>query len=213
MKRTTEHRSYAVVVAIVALVVAALHASEPELVSFDVHKGKVAFDVATNVPALGVHGKSADLEGRARVRHDQGNLVLEEIEAVVPVKTLETGLALRDEHMKKYVFTTPDGKQPDVRFAATRVSCPAVAGGQGSCRVAGELSIRGVARPFEMALKLSEAGGGFRAGGDGVVKLSAYGIDRPSQFGVTTSDEITLHIEFAAKPAGTQVSANARGGR
>ena len=61
---------------------------------------------------------------------------------------------------------------------------------------------RGLLRPFTMTLTVSRDGGGFRAAGDGIVKLSAYGIEQPAQFGVRTRDDVKLHLDFTARPSG-----------
>jgi hypothetical protein len=63
-----------------------------------------------------------------------------------------------------------------------------------------------------MSLTISHENGGFRAAGDGIVKLSAYGIEQPAQFGVRTRDEVKLHLDFTARPLGVS-SAPAGGAR
>ncbi|HSL23204.1 MAG TPA: YceI family protein [Vicinamibacterales bacterium] len=173
--------------------------------------GTATFDVGTNIPAVGVHGKSANLRARAQIREDEEAITIEKMEATLPVKTLSTGLGLRDEHMRKYVFTTGEGQTPDLKFVADQADCARAAGGESTCKVSGQLAIRGTPRPFAMTLKVNRAGEGYRAAGDGTVKLSTYGIAQPSQFGVTTEDEVKLHLEFTAKPSGNQTAAR-RGG-
>ena len=129
------------------------------------------------------------------------------------VQTLSTGLGLRDEHMRKYIFTTGDGKLPDLTFVADRTACAPAAAGESTCKVSGQLAIRGTTRPFAIALKVNKAGDSYRAAGDGTLKLSAYGIAQPSQFGVTTTDEVKLHLEFTAKPGPTQIAGLSGGQR
>jgi len=176
----------------------------------EVRGGTASFDVDTNVPALSVHGKSNALEGRVRVHGGPNGPVLEQIEAKLPVETLQTGLKLRDEHMRKYIFTTNDGQVPDVRFVAEKATCSKASGNQSTCQVAGDLVIRGTARPFTIALKVTEDKGSYRASGDSVVKLSAYGIDKPSQLGVSTVDEVKLRLDFTAHPAPVATSGVSR---
>ncbi len=193
-------------------------AADQDAMSVDVHGGTVTFDAATNVSAISVHGKSTALEGHARVRHAEQGLVIEQMEASVPVVSLATGMGLRDTHMRKYVFTTSDGQMPDVRLEAGNAACVhARAGGREmSCQLAGNLSIRGTLRPFVMTLKVNESGesgGAFQAAGDAVVKLSAYQIERPSQLGVQTADDVKLHLEFTGRPAAASLTAAYRGGR
>lgn len=62
-----------------------------------------------------------------------------------------------------------------------------------------------------MVLKVSEDRDTLRAVGEGKVTLSAYGIERPSQLGVTTADDVKLKFDITAKQSGP--SAVATSGR
>jgi len=176
--------------------------ASPEASVVKVRGGTASFDAATNVSAISVHGKSSELDGRARVREGSNGLALESVEATLPVKSLATGMGLRDQHMRKLVFTNSDGSVPDIKFVSRRAACsPDAAKRAAKCTVAGELAIRGILRPFTMTLIVSRDGSDYRAAGDGIVKLSSYGIEQPSQFGVRTRDEVKLHVDFTARPA------------
>jgi polyisoprenoid-binding protein YceI len=144
------------------------------------------------------NGKSTALEGRARIRQSADGLLVEQLEAALPVRTLNTGLGLRDEHMRKYVFATPDGLMPDMRFAAERAICSGF-GAAKMCQLLGDMIIRGTSRPFAMTLKVNGQGNAFRVSGDGVVKLSTYGIPLPSQLGVTAMDDVKFHVNFVVQ--------------
>jgi len=175
---------------------------KPETIQIE--HATATFQVGTNMPGLFVKGKSEALQARVQIHRSSEGVTLEHIEAQLPVKTLATGIALRDQHMREHVFTTPDGQVPDMKFEGESISCPGILPGhEGSCRVSGTLSIRGTARDFSVLLKIREAGGApaFRAVGDGVVKLSDYGIEQPSQFGVSTSNDVQIHLEFTGKEA------------
>lgn len=166
----------------------------------EVRGGTAAFDAATNVSAIGIHGKSAALEGRATVKDSAKGFSIQQLEAIVPVKTLNTGMGLRDEHMRKHVFTTDDGKLPDLRFSSSSSSCSG-SDKQSTCEVKGELAVRGTSKPFTITLKVTRESGSYRAVGDGVVKLSTYGIPAPSQLGVKVADDVKLHLDFVARTA------------
>ena len=177
----------------------------------DVNRATVSFDVGTNVPALRVHGKSESLTARAQLSVGPEGIVLEQMTASVPVHSLKTGLALRDEHMRKYIFATADGQTPDVRFSGERAGCLRTGPGQRStCTVNGTLVIRGTARPFTIVLTVNEEKGNLRASGDGIVKLSTYGIEQPSQLGVRTTDEVKLKLELVGRYPAPQVTMNSR---
>lgn len=175
----------------------------------EISGGTATFHASTNVPAIAIHGKSSALAGRARIRQIPNGLVIENLEAVLPVDTLNTGMGLRDKHMREYVFKTPDGKLPDVRFVADRVTCATV-GAAADCQLSGDLVIRDTPRPFSLALKVTTEGSAFRATGDGVVKLSTYGIPCPSQLGVTAKDDVKLHMDFVVRRLDSQLAQGRR---
>jgi polyisoprenoid-binding protein YceI len=167
----------------------------------EVRGGTATFEASTNIPAITVHGRSTALDARANVRDGSAGLTVESAVATLPVKSLATGMGLRDQHMRKLVFTSPDGRVHDVRFVSRQATCKSdAARRQAACTVSGDLAIRGILRPFTMKLTVIRDGAAFRAAGDGVVKLSAYGIEQPSQFGVRTRDEVKLHLDFTARP-------------
>lgn len=171
--------------------------------------GSATFRSGTNVPGIEVKGSSNSLTAHADIRRNGNDLVLVRADATVPVRTLATGMKIRDEHMRKYIFETSGGQEPDLHFSADNASCPASAVSQEfACVLAGNLSIRGVARPFAVNLKVKEqpgSGSMFRVAGDGVIKLNDYGIQPPTQFGVKPSNEVSIHLDFTGKekPAGT----------
>jgi len=178
-------------------------AGQPETIVVD--HGTATFVVATTMPGVTVKGKSESLHASVQIRRSSEGVVLEHIEAWLPVKTMGTGISLRDEHMRRYVFTTPAGEVPDLRFEGENASCPGVlAGREATCNISGTLSIRGIPRNFSLMLKIREANGApsFRGGGDGLVRLSDYGIDSPSQFGVKTANEIQIRLEIPETTAG-----------
>jgi polyisoprenoid-binding protein YceI len=177
----------------------------------EVRGGSVTFDVATNVFAISVHGESKALQGKVQVREGAEGLRLEQLEAVVPVDSLNTGMKLRDGHMRKYIFQTPEGQVPDVRFTAEHAECsPARPSGQSTCMVSGALAIRGTPRPFVIELSVTKDHDLFRVRGDGIVRLSTYGIERPSQLGVQTADVVKLHLELSARNAAMLSSSTKR---
>jgi polyisoprenoid-binding protein YceI len=170
-----------------------------------VQGGTAVFVANTNVAAVSIKGKSTALVAKLSMRRVAEGLQLEHIDASLSVKTLATGMGLRDTHMRKYIFTTADGQVPDLHFEGANATCSGSAKDT-TCQVAGMLSIRGIARPFILPLKIREDGAGFKASGDGVVKLSAYGIEQPSELGVKMTDDVQLHFDFAAKPVAGDVA-------
>jgi polyisoprenoid-binding protein YceI len=197
--RTPKHYS-----SLILLFAVAVFAADQTPESVIIESGAANFDVATNMPGIEVKGSSNTLSGRASVSRDSSGLLIDRIHISVPVKTLSTGMKVRDEHMRKYIFVTPEGQTPDLEFSASQTACHG--GGSGAeftCQVSGNLSIRGVSRPFQTNLNIKQHTSGsadtFRVTGDGVVKLSDYGIKAPSQFGVSASNDVKLQFNLNAR--------------
>ena len=176
----------------------------------EVQRGSVTFDVGTNLLSLSVHGTSDVINASADLREGNEGIFIEQVDAMVPIESLTTGLRLRDEHMRKYIFTTPTGDMPDLHFSSSAVTCPPAAEGTSGCVLQGELAVRGTPRPFAVALKISRKGDAFRVTGDGKVSLAEYGIPAPSQLGVRTDEQVKVHLDFMAKP-GVPVSTSGKG--
>jgi len=190
-----------------ALVIAANLCAAPPETRLDpaetiaIHGGKATFAVSTNTLGINVRGTSGSLDGRVEMHRVASGLVLDRLDVRLPVKTLTTGMSLRDEHMRKLVFTKPGGDAPDLRFDAAGVSCAGVAPGRpAACQINGMLAIRDIARNLSVGVKIHQDGETFRIDGDGTVNLHDYGIEQPSQLGVKTANEVQIHLELTAKP-------------
>jgi polyisoprenoid-binding protein YceI len=112
--------------------------------------------------------------------------------------------------MRRHVFTAEDGRVPDLQFFAEKVECSG-SEARSTCEVTGELVVRGTARPLVMELEVTRDGSNFRAAGDGVVRLSAYGIPQPAQLGVRTTNDVKIHVDFVVRPAPALVADAATG--
>jgi polyisoprenoid-binding protein YceI len=202
---TTNVRRLSAIACFTAAAALAASDAKTEQATIAVQGGTAIFVANTNVSAISIKGKSSAMVAKLSLRRVAEGLQLEHIDARLSVKTLATGMGLRDTHMRKYVFTTADGQVPDLHFEGANATCSGSAKDT-ICQVAGMLTIRGVARPFNLPLKIREDGAGFKASGDGVVKLSAYGIEQPSELGVKMTDDVQLHFDFAAKPVAGDVA-------
>jgi polyisoprenoid-binding protein YceI len=202
---TTKTRRLSVVACLAASAAFAASETKSESATIAVQGGTAIFVANTNVAAVSIKGKSTAMVARLSLHRLADGLQLEHIDARVQVKTLATGMGLRDTHMRKQIFTTADGQVPDLQFEGANATCTGSAK-DSTCQVAGMLSIRGIARPFTLPLKIREDGTGFKASGDGVVKLSAYGIEQPSELGVKMTDDVQLHLDFSAKPVAGDVA-------
>lgn len=202
----------------IVLGVSSVHAQsgpQPTTQMLVVENGLASFSVATTVPVIDVNGKSTALQAHAQISRGGNGITIEHIEATLPVRTIKTGMAMRDNHMAEYIFTTAKGEVPDVRFESEKIDCPGVAPGhETACSISGMLSIRGVLHAFSLSAKVRQDAGGasYRVIGDGIIKLSDYGIERPTQLGVSTSDEVKIHLEFSGKEGALPTMTASSGG-
>lgn len=172
--------------------------------NFQVNGGTVSFTADTNFSAVTVHGKSDRLMARFRIREEEGNLVIENLDAELDSSNLTTGMNIRDRHMRERIFTTSNGSVPPLRFHSDQVTCPAAGGGaQSACEFNGTFFLRGVGQPLKVALRIRPEGSGkrqYRVSGQGTIRLSEFGIEPPTQLGVTVKDDVNLRLDFLAKP-------------
>ena len=171
-----------------------------DTISIQVRGGGVKFEARTSVSAISVHGESNAMSAELRLRKAASGVEVENLRAVVDPKTLSTGMSLRDQHMRKRIFAINNEQLPELEFISEKGSCPDLPqGSEVICRLSGNLSMRGVARPFEMDLKIRSDGKAYRVSGDAIVKLSNFGIEPPCQLGVCVTDEVKLRLEFQAR--------------
>lgn len=177
-----------------------------------VEGGTAVFRSATNIAGIEVSGTSKVVSAQAEIEAVGTSLSIRKVEATVPVRSLSTGMKMRDEHMRKYIFTSASGEQPNLRFEAEGMTCPAGAQGhEFACRLSGVLSFRGVTKPFVLNLKAREQGVAvFRVTGEGTLKLDEFGVTPPEQFGVKVRNEVEIRLDFVGKQVAPVVAAEVR---
>ena len=179
--------------------------------SFEATGGTVKFIATTNIGAISIHGQSSALVGHVQAQPSGGQINVDQLEARLDPKSLSTGMSMRDEHMRTKIFAVGDAI-PELRFAAGKVQCPhPESAKETACQVQGTFTMRGIAKPFAIALKVRQAGqGAFKVSGEGRIKLTAFGVEPPCQLGVCVSDEVQLKLEFQAREL--QQSSQLQGG-
>lgn len=148
--------------------------------------GKLEFQVETNVKLFRFKGEA----GLGSASLERSGDQLKSLELKFPVETLKTGMSLRDKHMRERVFTTADGKTPDVVFRASDVRC------SGACSMNGTLSIRGETRPVVLTVQMRDSN---HAEGSTQIALSKFGIEAPSQAGVRVLDQVDVRFGVELK--------------
>ncbi|BEV68920.1 YceI family protein [Bdellovibrio bacteriovorus] len=138
----------------------------------------VVMDVVLN-PMGDFKGKTSDVKGQAVVNGDE--VSAENI--VVNLKSLKTGVELRDKHTQKHLETE---KFPEAVLLSAKGK-----GGKGT----GKIKIRGVEKDISGVYKVE----GKTLKAKFKLKLSDFGIEDINYMGVGVEDEVTLAVTVPVK--------------
>ena len=123
-----------------------------------------------------LHGRFNDFSGT--FSYDEANPTASRAQITIDMASLDTNHAERDKHLRGADFFAVD-RHPQATFSSTAYR----AEGEGRGVLVGDLTLRGVTRPVEIAVEQVGAGkdpwGGFRRGFEGraTLTLRDFGID------------------------------------
>ncbi|MNK19504.1 YceI-like domain protein [compost metagenome] len=137
-------------------------------------KPEAVVDVTLN-PMGSFKGKTSDVKGFAIVKGD----TVEAKNIVVNLRSLKTGVELRDKHTQKHLKT---GEFP----TAVLVSATGK-GGKGT----GKIKIKGIEKDIAGTYKIE--GSALKA--EFTLKLADFGIEDINYMGVGVEDDVKLHVE------------------
>jgi polyisoprenoid-binding protein YceI len=157
--------------------------------------------------ALEIHGKGKGLHGRIAVAGSsaQGRVSFD-------LQTLDTGIGLRNRHMKEeYLETT---RFPQATLTLTRVDVQDLAGQPAFSgrRVPfeGLLELHGVSRPVSGEAQVTRDGSGVKVEAAFGVRTTDFGIRTPSYLGITVAEEVKVKVRFSAPVEGAPHAAPGR---
>jgi polyisoprenoid-binding protein YceI len=167
----------------VSLLVLAAAAADAKLTA----TGGTAVEFKATGPAgLAINGKSNVVQ----VADDDKNITV-----TVPLNTLDTGIGLRNSHMKdKYLET---GKYPNAVLVVPKSSVGFP--NPGSKETTGNLTLHGVTKAAPFHYDVKKENGDFVVNGTVKIKLSDYKIAQPSFAGATVKDDVDVTIAFRAR--------------
>lgn len=155
---------------------------------------KVVFKAVGRPSALKIEGKSSQLISKLDLEKGQLKGSME-----FDLKSLDTGLALRDRHMKEKYLEVE--KHPLASLEVSPLTLPPAllssAGGTESLKLQGNLTLHGVTRPVEVQAVLTRKDGVLRVQSTFGLKLTEFGIDIPKFAGITVAEDVSLEVEFA----------------
>lgn len=147
--------------------------------------------------------KTEDLSGDLAVAPDQ-----QSVKGVVTVdlQTLETGIGLRDKHLKSTYLEVEKGPQ----FAEAKLQDIRVERLKGKTTFHGVLTLHGQQRPVKGTAEIKPDGPGYRMEASFPVKVSDFQIPEPTYLGVGVADEVTVRVNLNALPAAAAIGTSGK---
>ena len=118
----------------------------------------------------------------------------------VELQTLETGIGIRDRHMKNNYLEVEKGPG----FATATIEDIRVEKLEGKTVFTAMLSLHGQKKKVSGAAELQQKDGKIRVQAQFPVKVSEFEIPAPTYLGVGVKDEIQIKVALMAGPAGAQ---------
>jgi polyisoprenoid-binding protein YceI len=156
--------------------------------------GSVEFKAVGRPAMLKIVGKGSKPKGRFEVQSGKVSGM-----ATFDLKSLDTGIGLRDKHMKeKYLEVS---KHPEASLEITRIDLPAKAAGGDFSENApfeGKLTVHGVTQPVKGTAKVVKSNGKISAEVEFGIKMKSFNIDVPTYAGITVAEDVAIRVEFTS---------------
>jgi polyisoprenoid-binding protein YceI len=149
---------------------------------FAANGGDVQFN-ATGPGGLKITGTTTQIS----VKEDGANVVV-----TVPLGNLDTGIALRNKHMKEKYLETD--KYPNAELVVAKSALKADGGGSAT----GTMKIHGKSKDVSFTYNAKKGGSGIAVDGVAHINIKEFGVEVPSYLGVTVKPEVDLNVKFTA---------------
>ena len=126
---------------------------------------------------------------------------------VVELIKLETGISLRDRHLRNNYLEVQKGAD----FAVAKFDNIKIQKLSGKTTFTGTLTLHGQQQNISGTADLQQDGKAYKVDANFPLKISAFQIPEPTYLGVGVSDEITIHVVLTAAPAAPRATATTQG--
>ena len=152
-----------------------------------------------------VRGEFEKISGK--IVYDEADVTKSSADIAIDAASIDTRVAKRDEHLRSPDFLDV-AKHPAITFRSKRVE----KGGDGTLKMTGDLTLRGVTKEVVLTVEgptpaIKDPGGNSRVGGQATTKISRkdFGLVWNKTLetgGVVVGDEveITIDVEIVRKP-------------
>jgi len=125
----------------------------------------------------------------------------------VELMKLETGISLRDRHLRNNYLEVQKGAD----FAVAKFENIKIQKLSGKTTFSGTMTLHGQQRDISGTADLQQDGKGYKVDATFPLKISAFQIPEPTYLGVGVSDEITIHVVLTAAPGAARATATTSG--
>jgi polyisoprenoid-binding protein YceI len=115
----------------------------------------------------------------------------------VDLRTIDTGIGLRNRHMREDYLETD--KYPMTNFKGKLIKADKTSSGSYNVTAEGNMFIHGVTKPLTINATMTPTGNGFRIKSNFEVKLSDYKIPIPQLMFLKISEIMKLQLDFFTK--------------
>jgi polyisoprenoid-binding protein YceI len=196
MKRNYIMSMYAEIAGLSFLIVSTAFGAPSQ--SLQVTGGNVGFLAIGKPSAIKIRGKGAAPQGQIQIngKEIKGELTFDE-------NSLNTGIELRDHHMKEKYLET--GKNPTAKFKITKLTLPSEFKSSGfsaeKLPMEGDLTLHGETKPVKGAATISSNAGVATGHIEFGAQITDYKIDIPTYMGVKVADHVDVDVDVQAKPS------------
>ena len=127
---------------------------------------------------------------------------------VVELMKLETGISLRDRHLRNNYLEVQKGAD----FAVAKFENIKIQKLSGKTTFSGTLTLHGQQREIAGTAELQQDGKAYKVDANFPLKISAFQIPEPTYLGVGVSDDISIHVVMTASPAAARATATTQSG-
>lgn len=156
-------------------------------------KGKVEFQAVGRPAAIKINGQSPGPQGELKTRMDGTDQILDG-EIQLDLEKLDTGIGMRDRHMKEKYLETGKFKNAVLKLKSARIPVKILNEG-GDAQVKALLSLHGVEKPVDLEMKFTKAGSEITNKSSFKIQLTDYGIEIPKFSGITVANDVQVEIE------------------
>jgi len=161
-------------------------------------KGTVSFRAIGKPAFLKIDGKGEGPTGNIQITDNKMSG-----EMTFALKTLDTGIELRDEHMKEKYLKVNESPTATLKFSNQELSAafdPSVMQLKGPA-VKATLTLNKVSKEVAVDWKSEKKGGDLFVTSNFNLKLSEFNIEIPEYAGIKVADEVKVEVQSTLSPA------------